>query len=568
MGERDGGYRAPVVERGRSDGALVAAIRAGDRGAFGEVYDRHGPRIEAFCARILGDPHLGADAAQDTFVVAARRLDQLRDPEALRAWLYAIARNESTRVGRARGRLVPTEDAAMSAGLDEPAGADRTGDAAVAADHAALVWAAADGLADADRVLLELSLRHGLEGSELAAAAGVAPGQVSMATGRLRDRLERSIGALLVARGARDDCPALAVTLADWDGTYSVLVRKRVARHIERCDHCSERRRTLVAPLGTLALAPLALPLAFPPSSPDRRARVLEAADRALGPAGPSAAGGPGVETHASSHASTEPTWPDGFPPVPDGWWDDHEAESDPEPDPEPPAAGRRRLVAALALVALLAIAGLAAWIGADDGDAAAPADAVAAGSSAGDPRSGPGTSAPRDLGAPTSTGGPTTSTGGSTTTSVPTSTTTRPGDEVPSSLPGTPPPPTTAPAPPVTLAPPPTAAPNIAPTVGPPTSSGDASMQTGCNPADDTRTITVAVADDRGVVDVVLRWDHSASGPGEVAMTRVGAATWRATLGPFADAGTVSYRAVATDTDGATGASPAGSITVDPCPG
>ena len=41
----------------------------------------------------------------------------------------------------------------------------------------------------------------------------------------------------------RRDCPDLAGVLADWDGTFSVLVRKRVARHVDSCDICDRRKK-------------------------------------------------------------------------------------------------------------------------------------------------------------------------------------------------------------------------------------------------------------------------------------------------------------------------------------
>jgi hypothetical protein len=75
-----------------------------------------------------------------------------------------------------------------------------------------------------------------------------------------------------------------------------------------------------------------------------------------------------------------------------------------------------------------------------------------------------------------------------------------------------------------------------------------------------------VSVADDRGVAQVVLRWSGP-DGSGQRTMTRSGS-TWTAVLGPFPNAGTVSYRAVATDTDGASSSSPTASIPVEPCPG
>lgn len=504
-------YGSDVVD----DAGLVLAARAGDRDAFAAIFDRYAPRVHAFCTRMLNEPHTAADATQDTFVAAAQRLDQLRDPSRLRAWLYAIARNECTRHGRARGRAVPTEDSVMTGHLsDGGAPTDAPAEAAAAAEVGELLWDAAAGLDDQDRLLLELHVRHGLEGAELAEAAGVAPGQISMVTGRMRERVARAVGALLIARKGREDCPGLQVVLADWDGTFSVLTRKRVARHIDRCEVCDERRAALVAPLGTLAIAPAVVAFTLPDGALDGvRDRVLEAFDQR-------GAGGAGGAGHS----------------------------------------GHRRRVVLVGLVAALVLLAMLAVVVADgdDGDPsslaagssstslAAPASTTAASSSTTTPSGDPSVPATSPV-------------EGVTTTVVGVTTTVAVGGPVA----------TTAPpivSPPVTLSPPVTT-PNAAPSVGATSRSGSGPMQTSCNPANDTRTISVSVSDDRAVSSVVLRWSGPGGGSGQRSMVRSGA-TWSATLGPFPTAGTVSYRAVATDADGASAASPTASVAVEPCPG
>jgi DNA-directed RNA polymerase specialized sigma24 family protein len=84
----------------RSDAELVRAATAGDRGAFAAIYDRYTDRLHDFCWSVLRDRDEAADATQDTFLVAAERLGQLRHPERLRPWLYAVARSQA--LGRAR----------------------------------------------------------------------------------------------------------------------------------------------------------------------------------------------------------------------------------------------------------------------------------------------------------------------------------------------------------------------------------------------------------------------------------------------------------------------------------
>src|SRR6185369_10451532 len=57
-----------------------------------------------------------------------------------------------------------------------------------------------------------------------------------------------------------DRCAELAEILDGWDGTFTVLMRKRVARHIERCAVCDEERRRLVNPVALLGAAPVFIP--------------------------------------------------------------------------------------------------------------------------------------------------------------------------------------------------------------------------------------------------------------------------------------------------------------------
>jgi DNA-directed RNA polymerase specialized sigma24 family protein len=89
------------------DRELVTAIVAGDPAGLAEAYDRYAAPLYAYCRLMLPDPAPldSADGAvQDTFVVATSRLQGLRDPNGLRAWLHAVARNECLRrLGTAGG---------------------------------------------------------------------------------------------------------------------------------------------------------------------------------------------------------------------------------------------------------------------------------------------------------------------------------------------------------------------------------------------------------------------------------------------------------------------------------
>jgi RNA polymerase sigma factor (sigma-70 family) len=274
----------------RDDAELVRAATAGDRGAFAAIYDRYADRLHDFCWSLLRDRDEAADATQDAFVVAAERLGQLRDPERLRPWLYAVARSQAFRRARARSRVAPEEE--MTELPDAASGPEQ---AAERSDLRELVWNAAAGLSERDRALLDLHLRHGLEGAELGEAVGVEPGHAYVLLNRLRAQVERSLGALLVARLGRDDCPGLATILTGWDGRFSPLIRKRVARHVDSCEICAERRRTAASPLALLAAVP---PM---PAPADLRGRVLERIQLTGGSGSGGDGSGPGGDGGASS---------------------------------------------------------------------------------------------------------------------------------------------------------------------------------------------------------------------------------------------------------------------------
>jgi len=252
---------APPGLPGPTDAELVERVLDADREAFAVVYDRYGNKLYDFAYSMLRHREDAADAVADSFVLFAERLPQLRDPGRLRPWLYAIVRSECLRRLKARKRVAYGDDEQLVEMADDALTPEE------AAERAALrqlVWDASAGLADRDRAILDLHLRQGLDGAELGEAMGVSASNAYVMLNRLRAQVDRSLGALLIARLGRDDCDELDAVLADWDGGFSPLVRKRVARHVDGCDLCSHRRRTMVSPWMLLAGVPMfAAPLAL-----------------------------------------------------------------------------------------------------------------------------------------------------------------------------------------------------------------------------------------------------------------------------------------------------------------
>ena len=78
------------LEELRLTGDLVRAAQAGDRDAFGELFERFQPTVMAIAMRRLRDHADAQELCQDVFVQAMQKIDQLRTPEAFGGWLRQI----------------------------------------------------------------------------------------------------------------------------------------------------------------------------------------------------------------------------------------------------------------------------------------------------------------------------------------------------------------------------------------------------------------------------------------------------------------------------------------------
>jgi RNA polymerase sigma factor (sigma-70 family) len=276
------------------DRDVVGAITTGDPAGLAAAYDKYAAPLYGYCQWMLREPAAAADAVQAAFIIACAQLDALSEASQLRSWLYTVARDECYR------RLSETGEAfGEIAGPD--AQDDEAADPRVAAQRAEVrkvILATLGGLKPGDREVIELTLRHGLDDEELAAVLGVSLSRAHAHSTHARAQLERTLGALLIARTARQSCPDLGVLLAGWDGRLTVLTADLVRRHIDECVTCASRKHGGLRPEVLAGL----LPLAVPP--PGLREQVLR-----------------GWQEWVLRHASPAPdTLVDVLPPIPASW--------------------------------------------------------------------------------------------------------------------------------------------------------------------------------------------------------------------------------------------------------
>jgi RNA polymerase sigma factor (sigma-70 family) len=245
--------RKPRYGKRMRDSEVVASIVAGEADGLAEAYDRYADPLYKYCEFMLGDAADAADAVQDTFVIAASRLAGLGDTELLRAWLYAVARNECLRILGAK-----TTTTAPAEALEVTGDSADAGDQVERAGLQALIEDAAAGVNPPEREIIELHLWQGLDAAEIAALLGLSPGHARSLLSAATEQLEASLVVLAVGRASPADCAVLAHMLGGWDGKLTPELRWWVYPHIKRCGTCGARRAMELRPAALAGLTPAA----------------------------------------------------------------------------------------------------------------------------------------------------------------------------------------------------------------------------------------------------------------------------------------------------------------------
>lgn len=230
------------------DTATVVAARSGDPEAVDRLVAGYLPLVYAVVGRALRGHADVDDVVQDTMLRALRGLGDLREPEAFRSWLVAIAVRQVRERHRVRG---DAPDGLQTDDVHDP-GADftdltilrleLTGQRRETAE--ATRWLDTD-----DRELLALwwlEPSGELTRGEVVDALEVTRAHAAVRIQRMKGRLE-SARVVVRALAAVPPCADLLAVTAGWDGRPAALWRKRVARHTRECARCAPVWHGLVA---------------------------------------------------------------------------------------------------------------------------------------------------------------------------------------------------------------------------------------------------------------------------------------------------------------------------------
>jgi len=75
------------------DQILILRCQLQDRQAFAELIDRYQRPLRYFIARLIGNPDLADELAQETWLAVLSKIHTLRSAATFSVWLYRIARN-------------------------------------------------------------------------------------------------------------------------------------------------------------------------------------------------------------------------------------------------------------------------------------------------------------------------------------------------------------------------------------------------------------------------------------------------------------------------------------------
>ena len=190
-----------------ADALLVEQVKRGDQRAFEMLVVKYQRRIERLIARMVRDPELVRDIAQETFIRAYRALPQFRGESAFYTWLYRIAVNSAKKalVDLKRDPLLPesmlragNDDGEETSRLENELSDGETPEAVLASKEIAqAVNAAINALSEDLRQAVTLREIEGLSYEEIAEVMNCPIGTVRSRIFRAREAIALRLRPLL-----------------------------------------------------------------------------------------------------------------------------------------------------------------------------------------------------------------------------------------------------------------------------------------------------------------------------------------------------------------------------------
>lgn len=185
-------WRAPaasVAESREHDAALVALLLERSPAAASAVWTRFAPAVRRVLRRAIWPHGDVEDLLQDVFLILFRKLPTLRDPAALRPFIFSIAATVAStelRKMRVRRWLRLTPEGI----LPDQTSVERDDDGR---EVLSKTYAVLNRVTDRDRMAFVLRTLEGFELPEVASALDMSVSSVKRRVARVHERIEREI---------------------------------------------------------------------------------------------------------------------------------------------------------------------------------------------------------------------------------------------------------------------------------------------------------------------------------------------------------------------------------------
>jgi RNA polymerase sigma-70 factor (ECF subfamily) len=165
--------------------AVLHQAVAGDEAAFARIVAAYHADMVRVAYGICGESDLALDAVQAAWLVAWRKLQNVREPDHLRSWLVAVAANEARHLVRRRH---PVRVVEIPLGVPDERALDQ------AAEVRRLDLAnALNQLKPEDRSLIALRYGADLDSTEIGPLLGISASGVRARLARIMGRLRKEL---------------------------------------------------------------------------------------------------------------------------------------------------------------------------------------------------------------------------------------------------------------------------------------------------------------------------------------------------------------------------------------
>ncbi|HUU15208.1 MAG TPA: sigma-70 family RNA polymerase sigma factor [Terriglobia bacterium] len=183
---------------------LMLAVRRGDASSFEELLHRYRGPLVGYFSRMLRDPAMAEDLAQETFMRVYQARERYEPDAKFTTWLYRIATNLALNALRDRKEVTPPFEQDFEGEASEPRDASRIPDARPTAEQALMeserqriIRQAVESLPERQRAAVVLHKYQDVDYRQIAKVLGVSESAVKSMLFRAYEALRLRLEPLL-----------------------------------------------------------------------------------------------------------------------------------------------------------------------------------------------------------------------------------------------------------------------------------------------------------------------------------------------------------------------------------